>query len=190
MARFSALLDACVLVPVALADTLLRLAEADLYRPLWSERILDEMVDAIESVRPNLAPGSARGRAEVMRRYFEDAEVADWQHLVEGITLPDPDDRHVVAAALSGRADLIVTAKVRDFPSDLLGSMGLEVQHPDEFLLNQLDLEPDLTIAALRRQAAATNRPVITTAALLSHLARCGVAEFAAAARQQMWRGQ
>lgn len=189
MARFSAFLDACVLVPVSLADTLLRLAEADLFRPLWSERVLDEMVDAIDEVHPDLGPGSARHRAEVMCSAFPDAMVEGWQNLVPGFTLPDPDDRHVVAAALRGRADMIVTANVRDFPPAVLAAVGLEVQHPDEFLLNQLDLEPDLTIATLHRQAAATKRPAITAKALLGHLARCGVPDFAAAAGPQLWRG-
>lgn len=189
MARFGALLDACVLVPIALADTLLRLAEADLYRPLWSERILDEMVDAINAARPNLPQDAAHKRADVMRTFFEDAKVDGWEDLEPSISLPDPDDRHVVAAALRGRADLIITAHIRDFPTDVLSPMGLEVQHPDEFLLNQLDLEPDLTVAALHRQAAATRRPAITTRTLLSHLAKCGVPGFAAATAPQLWRG-
>lgn len=123
-----------------------------------------------------------------MQAAFEDACVTDWENLVAGISLPDPDDRHVVAAALQGRADTIVTANLRDFPSDLLAARGLEVQHPDEFLLNQLDLEPDLTIATLHRQAAATHRPPMTTKALLDVLARCGVPRFAAAAGPQVWR--
>ena len=190
MARYSAFLDACVLVPIALADTLLRLAEAGLYRPLWSDRVLDEVVDAIEAIHPELASGPARSRADAMQGAFEDACVTEWEDLVAGISLPDPDDRHVVAAALQGRADMIVTANLRDFPSDLLKSMGLEVQHPDEFLLNQLDLEPDLTVATLHRQAAATRRPAITTRALLDHLARCGVPQFAEVARHQLWRGE
>lgn len=189
MARFSAFLDACVLVPIALADTLLRLAEADLYRPLWSERVLDEMVEAIDAVHPNLAVGAARARAAVMQRSFDDACVVGWERLERGLALPGPDDRHVLAAALCGRADLIVTANVRDFPAEVVGSLGVEVQHPDEFLLNQLDLEPDLTIGTLHRQAAATKRPAITTKALLAHLARCGVPEFAGAATHQLWRG-
>lgn len=155
MARYSAFLDACVLVPIALADTLLRLAEAGLYRPLWSDRVLDEVVDAIEAIHPELASGPARSRADAMQGAFEDACVTEWEDLVAGISLPDPDDRHVVAAALQGRADMVVTANVRDFPSEVLEPMGLEVQHPDEFLLNQFDLEPDLTIATLHRQAAA-----------------------------------
>lgn len=169
-------------MPIALADTLLRPAEADLYRPVWSERVLDEMVDAVESVHPNLAPGAARRMADVIRSSFEDASVAGWRDLASGLTLPDPDDRHVVAAALRGRADIIVTSNLRDFPVEVLEPMGLEVQHPDEFLLNQLDLEPDLSIATLHRQAAAARRPVIMTRVLLDHLGRCGVPGFAAAA--------
>ncbi|QXT62932.1 hypothetical protein [Tessaracoccus palaemonis] len=97
--------------------------------------------------------------------------------------MPDP-----AAAALQGRADMVVTANVRDFPIEVLEPLGLEVQHPDEFLLNQLDLEPDLTVASLHRQAAATRRPVITTRVLLDHLARCGVPKFAATAAGQLWR--
>lgn len=125
MARYSAFLDACVLVPVSLADTLLRLAEAGLYRPLWSERILDEMVDAVVAIHPALPSGAARRRASVMQTSFPDATVTDWQDLEAGVTLPDPYDRHVVAVALQGRADMIVTANLRDFPADQLEPMGL-----------------------------------------------------------------
>lgn len=190
MARFSAFLDACVLVPIALADTLLRLAEADLYRPLWSERVLNEMVDAIEAVHPGLGAGAARARANAMEAAFEDACVTGWQPLESGIVLPDPDDRHVVAAALRGRADMIVTANLRDFPEESLADMGLEAQHPDDFLLNQLDLEPDRTIASLHGQAVAMKRPAMSTSALLEHLARCGVPRFASEAAHQLWRGR
>lgn len=152
MARFSALLDTCALVPVALADTLLRLAEADLYRPLWSQRILDDMVRVIDTVHPNLDPGKSRARADAMNGAFDDACVFGWEPLVDAIHLPDPDDRHVVAAAHLGRADVIVTANLRDFPPTILEPMGLEAQSPDEFLLNQLDLDPDRTIAARLRR--------------------------------------
>lgn len=189
MARFSALLDACVLFPIALADTLLRLAESDLYRPLWSKRILDEMVSAIEEIHPGLADGPAHGRADTMDRAFDDACVAGWEPLVQGIPLPDEDDRHVVAAALRGQADIIVTANLSDFPANLLEPLGLEAQGPDEFLLNQLDLDPDVVIRVLHAQAAATHRPAITFDALVEHLSRCGVPRFAAAAAQQKWRG-
>lgn len=189
MARFSALLDACVLVPIALADTLLRLAEADLYRSLWSERILDEVVWAVEEIHPDLADGRARKRVDTMDRAFDDACVRGWEPLVKGIVLPDPDDRHVVAAAQRGHADLIVTANLSDFPASSIEPLGLEAQGPDEFLLNQLDLDPDVVVRVLHAQAAAAQRPAITFDALVIHLARCGVPRFAAAAAQQKWRG-
>lgn len=177
-----------MLVPIALADTLLRLAEAELYRPLWSERILDEMVWAVEEIHPELADGRARRHAETMNRAFDDACVRGWEPLVEAIVLPDEDDRHVVAAALRGQADLIVTANLSDFPASSLEPLGLETQSPDDFLLNQLDLDPDAVIGVLHAQATATQRPAITFDALVEHMARYGVPRFAQAAAQQKWR--
>jgi hypothetical protein len=108
---------------------------------------------------------------------------------LKGIVLPDEDDRHVVAAALRGRADLIVTANLSDFPASSLAPLGLETQGLDDFLLNQLDLDPDVVIRVLHAQAAATQRPAITFDALVDHLARCGVPQFAQAAARQKWRG-
>lgn len=178
-----------MLAPVALADTLLRLAEADLYRPLWSKLILDEMVSAIEEIHPGLARGSARRRAETMDRAFDDACVRGWEPLIGGIALPDEDDRHVVAAAVRGQADLIVTANLSDFPAASLEPLGLEAQSPNDFLLNQLDLDPDIVIRVLHAQSAATQRPAITFDALVDQLIRCGVPRFAHAAAQQKWRG-
>lgn len=188
MARFSVLLDACVLVPVTLADTLLRLAEADLYRPLWSTAILDEVHQAIEIIHPELADGRAHRRLDAMRGAFEDACVMDWEALVDAIVLPDPKDRHVVAAAQRGRADLIVTMNSKDFPEEQLQALALEVQHPDEFLLNQLDLDPEITIRTLKDQAAAGQNPTITVPSLLERLSRCGTPRFAEAAARQLWR--
>lgn len=188
MARFSALLDACVLVPVALADTLLRVAEQGLYRPLWSTRILDETVAAIEEVHPDLQAGAARRRTDLMDRAFQDASVSGWEGLLPVLSLPDPDDVHVLAAAIVGRADVIVTMNLKDFPQTLLEPYEIEVIGPDEFLLDQLDLAPDLVLEAVRRQAEDSRRPHVDLNALLEHLARCGVPQFAAAARARQWR--
>lgn len=190
MTRFSAMLDACVLVPVTLADTLLRIAEAGLYRALWSAQILDETVRAIEGVHPDLPVGAARRRAAAMDTAFPDACVTGWEHLVAAIDLPDPDDRHVIAAAVTGRADVIVTANLKDYPADVLAPYDLEVQSPDVFLLHQLDLEPANVMTALSRQARSTRKPPWTLNELIDHLARCGVPEFAQAARAQKWRAE
>lgn len=189
MARFSAVLDACVLVPIAQADTLLCLAEADLYRPLWSTRILDEAVRALESIHADMKEsGAARARADIMNVAFDDACVDGWEPLVDAIDLPDENDRHVVAAAAHGRADLIITANLKDFPATALNRFHLEAQSPDEFLQNQLDLDPERVMTALRVQAAATRNPALTVADVLASLDRCGAHEFARSARRQLWR--
>ncbi len=165
---FSAVLDACVLVPTPLTDTLLRLAERDFYRPLWSDRIFDEVVNAVVRIHPDIDEGRIRRRLNVMNDAFEDARVTGWEPLSAGLDLPDPDDRHVLAAALAGRADSIVTFNLKDFPADRLLPHGLEARHPDEFLLDQLGLFPPLVLRVLAEQAAAMRYPATDLAGVLS----------------------
>lgn len=188
MSRFVALLDACVLVPVALTDTLLRLAEVELYTPLWSDRILSEATRAVIRVHPELDSERVRHRFRQMDAAFEDASVAGWEHLEPNLNLPDPDDRHVLAAAILGRADVIVTANLSDFPADVLRPYGPEAISADEFLLNQLDLAPTIVLRVLEAQASATQNPAVTTDMLLNALARGGAQQFAAQAREVFFR--
>lgn len=179
MPRYTALLDACVLVPIALADTLLRVAERELYRPLWSERILDEAADAVLEIHPDLEPGVVTKRFAAMNNTFKEASVEGWEIFEETIALPDPDDRHVVAAAMRGRADTIVTANLRDFPDETFTPLEIAVVDPDAFLLDQLDLAPRVVLDVLREQAAHTRSPALTPTDLLARLARAGVPAFA-----------
>ncbi len=180
---YSALLDACVLVPNALCDTLLRLAERGFYRPLWSQRILDETAIAIERVHPDIEPTRIQRRIAAMVDTFEDATVTGWEPICAGLDLPDPDDRHVLAAAIAGGAQALVTFNLKDFPNDRLGQAGIEATHPDEFLLDQLDLHPGLALQVLTRQAADMTRPAADLPGLLNRLQRCGVPRFADAVR-------
>lgn len=178
---FGALLDACVLVPVSLTDTLLRAADAGLYRPPWSERILAEMRAAVLAVHPDISPAQVDARIAAMQGAFEDATVTGWEPLVEGIVLgDDPDDRHVVAAALRGGADAVVTANVRDFPVGAVCALGLHVVGPDDFLLDLADLHPPTMVDVIRSQARATQHPPLTPHEVLDALARAGVPRFAA----------
>lgn len=179
LARYTVVLDACVLVPVAIADTLLRIAECGLYRPLWSARIISEAVDAIGDVHPTIPFEQIQRRFAAMDAAFEDACVQGWRGLEATVTLPDPDDRHVVAAAVHGRADAIVTFNVRDYPSDVLGSLNIAVSHPDDFLLDQLDLAPRIVLDVIKEQAAHTRLPALTPIDLIARLARAGVPGFA-----------
>ena len=165
--------------PIAPAYTLLRLAEHGLHRPLWSTRILAEASDAIIDIRSDIPPERVRARFAAMGDAFGGACVEGWEHLEHTVTLPDPGDLHVVAAALCGRADAIVTANVGDYPTDVLGPLAIEVVHPDDFLLDQLDLAPRIVLDVLREQAAHTRQPALTPVDLIARLARCGVPGFA-----------
>jgi predicted nucleic acid-binding protein len=181
---YAAVLDANVLVPSALCDTLLRLAAEGFYRPLWSEQILTEVEHAILLVRPELEPTRVSRRIDAMRTAFIDANVDGWQEVAAGLDLPDPDDRHVVAAAIAGGAQAIVTFNVKDFPEDRLAPRGIEARHPDAFLLDQLDLSPSSMLEILVSQAADLLQPPMDLAGLLNNLARCHLPGFVEAARR------
>lgn len=175
---YSALLDSCVLVPSALCDTFLRFAEQGFYRPLWSERILREVAQAVERIHPDLDPSRIHKRIDSMRAAFGDAMVTGWEPACAGLDLPDPDDRHVLAAAIVGGGQSLVTFNLKDFPDDKLSSLSVEVVHPDDFLLDQLDLHPGLALRVLIDQAADTAKPPLELQAVLNLLERCGVPRF------------
>jgi hypothetical protein len=174
--RYSVVLDACTLVPIALADTLLRIAEKGLYRPLWSERILTEATAAIEEIHPGI---DIQKRFAAMRDAFDDALIEGWQELEAGVLLPDPDDRHVVAAAVRAGAQAIVTFNVTDFPAAALTPLALEAVDPDAFLLDQLDLSPPTVLEVRREQAVHATRPRLTPNDVVALLAMAGVPSFA-----------
>lgn len=181
MAIFAAVLDACVMVPVSLCDTLLRLAEEQLYRPIWSTRILAETSDAISSVHPDLDASKIERRIAYMSEAFPG--FAEIEH---GLELPDPDDRHVVAAALRAHADAIVTANLRDFPDRTMRRLDLEVISPDDFLLSQLDMRGAIVLHALETQADATRNPRRSVDDVLTSLHRAGVPGFVEEVRRRI----
>ena len=148
---YAAVLDACVLVPNALCDTLLRFAESGFYRPLWSKQILEEAAYAIKKVHPEIPEDRIQNRMQVMNDIFYDALVENWQEVSAGLDLPDDDDRHVLEAAIAGSAQSIVTFNLRDFPLGQLETHGVEARCPDDFLLDQLDLHPGLALQILHQ---------------------------------------
>lgn len=173
---FSVVLDTCALYPAHLRDTLLRLAERDLYRALWSD-------DIVEELRRNLIEdgfnADSIGRLSLeMATAFPDASVTGYRSLIDDLTC-DPKDRHVLAAAVRGEAAAIVTFNIRDFPAASVEAHEVEVIHPDAFLLDQLDLAPVAVIDELSRQAAANRRQPKTLPTLLDALAKAGVPSFA-----------
>lgn len=162
-ARYTALLDACVLFPLAVADSLMSLATAGLFAAKWTRQIEQEWITALEKQRPDLK-GRLDIRRDCMREAIPDWEItkAAWAPLVGFCNLPDPNDRHVLAAAIAGHVDCIVTANLRDFPPGICENYNIEVLDPDRFIINQWDLDHLTTMAAFKRMRARWKKPEAT----------------------------
>ncbi|MFD0201217.1 MULTISPECIES: PIN domain-containing protein [Saccharothrix] len=152
---FPVFLDTCVLLKPYLCDTLLSIAECRVYRPLWSEGVLTEL-DRNLRKRGATAEQVAH-RIDQMSRHFPDARVMGYEHLIDSME-NHPHDRHVLAAAVRGGAEVLVTENLKDFPDRVLRQYDVVALHQDDFLQDQLDLFPDAVHSALRRQASRYRR--------------------------------
>lgn len=179
-APFIVVLDANALFPFTLRDTLLRAAAAGFYQLRWTAQILDEMERNLVS-KGIMASDKAQRLRAAMEGAFPEAEVTGYEPLIAAMK-NNEKDRHVVAAAVKAGAQVVATANLKDF-ADL--PAGLEVQSPDEFLCNLLDLDRDAVVELLREQAVDLVNPPMTVDELLIRLARM-VPDFAAAVRQHM----
>lgn len=141
------LLDACVLYPTVMREVLLGVAAEGLFEPLWSPRILEEWARATIKLGP-AAEAQARGEIALLRARWPEAAVRFAPSLEARLWLPDPADIHVLAAAIAGHADLIVTLNAKDFPRQILTEEGLARLDPDQFLLSLFADHPDLVARA------------------------------------------
>jgi len=156
---YTALYDACVLHPAPLRDLLMQLAVSDLFRAKWSNAIHDEWIKSVLERRSDLKREQLERTRELMNSHVRDCLVEGYEPLIETLKLPDPDDRHVVAAAIHARADAIVTFNLADFPADVLRGHGLEAQHPDEFISHLVDLSSQTVVHAARACRARLKQP-------------------------------
>ncbi len=179
-----AVYDACVLHPAPIRDLLLRLAVAGVVQARWSEQILDECFASIRRVRPDLPPERLARTRALVNRAVADCLVSGYETLIDGLNLPDRDDRHVLAAGIRTGAQVIVTFNLTDFPVDELSRFGIEARHPDEFVLEILDLAPGAVCAAVKDQAAALKNPPTTLEQLLLTLQTVGLPQSVARLRE------
>ena len=160
---FTATLDTSVLWPSLQRDFLFSLAVEGAYRPTWSSAILDELEfhEEVKLVRRGIPIAEAASRAATliaaMRREFADAEVEGWEPLEGTFGLPDPDDEHVVAAAVIAGAGVIVTENLKDFPAAKIPP-GMQVLSAREFAKNTVALNPRHALAAAREIASRSGR--------------------------------
>jgi len=151
MAGYTALYDACVLYPAPLRDLLMQLALTDLFRAKWSNAIHDEWIRSLLKVRADLKREQLERTRELMDTGVRDALVSGFEKLIPSLELPDPDDRHVLAAAIRGRCDVIVTYNLSDFPAEKLAEYDIEAQHPDEFIGHLCNLRDEHSSTIVKR---------------------------------------
>lgn len=176
---FTAVYDACVLYRAPLRDFLMRLALSGRFRARWSVQIHEEWKRNLLANRPDLARDQVDRTSALMDRAIPDGVVTGYEALVSDLTLPDPDDRHVLAAAIRCHASVIVTFNERDFPVRVLAPLGIEAQHPDEFAQNLFGLDPAAVVAAAQRQWAQLRNPPLDVDRYLEVLLRQGLVQTA-----------
>lgn len=180
--RVTVVYDACVLYPAPLRDLLMRLALTDLFRACWTDQIHEEWITAVLRNRPDLSRLQLERTRALMNAHARDALVLGYQGLIPTLKLPDPNDRHVLAAAIRCRADLIITFNLADFPSAVLAGYGICAYHPDVFLVDQLSLDARRVCEAMREQRGSLKNPPKTVEEYLAILQVQRLPQFAQAA--------
>ena len=184
MSTYTALLDANVLYPAPLRDLLLQLSAADLFRAKWTADIHREWIKALLRKEPHRDRARLERTRDLMDSSTRDCLVTGYEALIPALELPDLDDRHVLAAAIVGRCDAIVTQNLKDFPEEVLALYGIDIQHPDEFLSNQLNLAPGAFCAAVQKVRRRLQNPAYTIEQYFDILTRNGLVATAAELRQ------
>lgn len=179
---FIVVYDACVLYPNVVRDLLIRVALAGMVQAKWSEQILDEMVRALHEER-GIELGKLENLRNLMNSTIRDATVTSHESLIDALKLPDPDDRHVLAAAIKSRAQVIVTDNRKDFPATALADWDIEAKSADSFFLDLLGLDDRIVYSCVQQIAESRRRPPETVDDVLSHMERSGLRRTASALR-------
>lgn len=175
--------DANVLYPAQLRDLLMRLAVSGLVRAHWSDQIHQEWMENVLNNRPDLRREQLERTRALMERALPSARVEGYERHIAAIFLPDPDDQHVVAAAIEVEAEIIITFNLRDFPERDLASFGLKALHPDAFVLSLYEAHPDHVVQVMHTHRISLRRPSKSPEEYLAVLEKAGLIQTVAALR-------
>jgi hypothetical protein len=170
MSPLVAVLDASVLYSAPLRHLLIALAIVGAFQPRWTNTIQDEWVVALKRDRPDLDTHRIDRTRNLMETHLPDALVANYEPLIDGLTLPDADDRHVLAAAIHSSANAIVTVNLKDFPAMVLNQFAIRALHPDAFVFELIQRDALLVLDAMRAHRQDLKNPPKTPAEYLATL--------------------
>ena len=176
--------DACVLYPAPLRDFLLRFAEAELILPFWSEEIQEEWFHSLLRNRPELKRENLERTRREMDAHFPRSLVRGYESIIPTLTLPDPDDRHVLAAAIHAKAKFIVTSNLNDFPKMFLQPHGIEAIRPDKFVIQLIQQTPPPFLQVIKNHRLGLTRPPKTVDEYLATLEKQGLPKTVAFLRE------
>lgn len=171
--RLIAVLDTNVIYPIESRDIFFWFASFDLYSPKWSQHIFEEWESVMR--RKEIPNHEVVKRIQRAHDAFPDALVANYDSLIDSLSLPDPKDRHVLAAAIKADANVVVTNNTKDFPSSYLETFGLMVERPDEFLTYTISLNQGLALEAFQSLVRNRTNPTLTEVDVLERLRNIGL---------------
>lgn len=171
--NFKAVLDANVIYPVVIRDLLLWFAAGDLYTPLWGTTIFKEWEKVMR--QKGATESQIRNRINIVNKAFPYALVKNYSFLIDTLSLPDPDDRHVLATAIKASADVIVTNNLKDFPEEYLRSFDIEVKSADEFATDIIDLNQKIALEYFMKMVSHKNKPALDESETLETLRNNGM---------------
>lgn len=166
-----------MIYPIEICDLLFWFAHFELYTPKWSKHVFDEWIDVMK--RKDVPEEEIFKRVDKANKAFPDALVNNYEGLIESLDLPDPKDRHVLAAAIKANAHVIVTNNLKDFPKEILESYGLSAKSADDFLTDIIDLNHEAAIEAFRRLVMNRRNPDLDEYEVLDALRKNGLKQTA-----------
>ena len=180
MSNFTVIYDACVLYPAPMRDLLIRLARTRRFRARWTNDIHEEWIAALLRVRTDIEREQLERTAALMNKAVPGALVTGHETLIGDLELPDPNDRHVLAAAIRCGAAAIVTTNLKDFPKEQLDKFETPAIHPDDFIMDLADLESELLEILVKEQRASLANPPVGAEEFVEKLERIGLPQVAA----------
>lgn len=178
------LCDANIFYSILMTDLILSLGETGLFRPRWTGEIHEEWIRNVLEDQPQRTREELERRRAFMDRAIDHDLIENYEHRIESLSLPDPDDRHVLATAIEAGAEILLTFNLRDFPAAVLSAYGITAPHPDAFLCQLMSEEPMTILTVIEGMRTKRTRPELTPDQLLEKLSRLGIAGFVKALRE------